>query len=259
MAAPEYALRLVRPQLSWTACRWPARAAASTTKGHPLHPLQPHAPWRHATFTARRVRGEAVGRPRAGGVDVAPILLVAVPIYCVAGVVREEMRHRKQRSLRRARERRQRDLAQSSLAELEAELGRVTACRRTGEHAWVSGWCQNCGIIDPSQSNPTTRVMTPRERALMETGARPGTSYVEDVEELLDEGFEENGSEEEALDLDAELERRLRRLHERWGGGGSSGGERPIDEELESAFTELDLWGGGGGEKPQPPLRRLRS
>ena len=90
----------------------------------------------------------------------------------------------------------------------------------------------------------------------METGARPGTSYVEDVDELLDEGFEENGSEEEALDLDAELERRLRRLHERWGGGG----ERPIDEELESAFTELDLWGGGGGgEQPPPPLRRLRS
>ena len=228
-----------------------------TTKGYPFFTRCNHMrrgdmrPLRRAEFEVKR---SVVLAPAV--LIVAPILLVAVPIYCVAGVVRDEMRHRKQRSLRRARERRQRDLAQSSLAELEAELGRVTACRRTGEHAWVSGWCQNCGIIDPSQSNPTTRVMTPRERALMETGARPGTSYVEDVDELLDEGFEENGSEEEAQNLDAELERRLRRLHERWGGGG----ERPIDEELESAFTELDLWGGGGGgEQPPPPLRRLRS
>jgi hypothetical protein len=60
-----------------------------------------------------------------------------------------DARKRARRRQRRAQlERRARALRADSQVMMQAELQRRTACRRSGAHAWVEGWCPDCGAID---------------------------------------------------------------------------------------------------------------
>lgn len=78
---------------------------------------------------------------------VVPILLVAAPI-AIADAVRTAARKRSERHRKRQAAEAQRARSAEFLAESQRQVAQIVACRQTGEHTWVAGWCYSCGAID---------------------------------------------------------------------------------------------------------------
>ena len=78
----------------------------------------------------------------------APVVLTALPIYATITVAKAQARKARARRLRREREETMRMRARYWSTAIAAQRAEMVACRRTGEHAWVAGWCSNCGTID---------------------------------------------------------------------------------------------------------------
>lgn len=89
-----------------------------------------------------------------------PVFALAFPILVPIAIARsvEAAGHVARRVLNSWREPRRRRLREKHLAaitaaaaeEMEQQRLEMTRCRRTGEHAWVCGWCHQCGALQES-------------------------------------------------------------------------------------------------------------
>jgi len=86
-------------------------------------------------------------------VAVSPVALIALPVLGLAEVKDRyqdyiiEWRQAKRRAANLAA------AAHEYAAEMEEMRQQMTACRQTGEHEWVAGWCHRCGALEESAAN----------------------------------------------------------------------------------------------------------
>ena len=79
-----------------------------------------------------------------------PLALAVGPPVLLASAAKSAWRKRRERlrRLRRERWRVSDAYRQRAAAQNEAERRRMTACRQSGNHEWVHGWCHRCGALE---------------------------------------------------------------------------------------------------------------
>lgn len=137
--------------------RWDSVPLICTCKGYHLEWRDGPVPFWKACEHARRDEVALCHKAEfhaKRAVVLAPIVLVlAAPVlltYSVVAAVDAVKKHRRRAARLRMKERTRRRLraAEASFAdENREELERAVACRRTGQHEWVAGWCHRCGAL----------------------------------------------------------------------------------------------------------------
>ncbi len=111
----------------------------------------------------------------------APVVVAAAAVAISVVLPLEALKHHHRKQKRRARARQQREnwekrnlanLAAANYRQGQLECQRLTACRQTGRHKWVAGWCEQCGVLS-DQVFPA--VLNHEGRALVTTAAPPPT------------------------------------------------------------------------------------